>query len=55
MTKSQIDQLIGNGKLSRDSLVWHTGAPDWQPLSATEFSAGFANTPPPLTSPSSPT
>ena len=49
MTKSQIDQLIGDGKLSRDSLVWHTGAPDWQPLSATEFSAGFANTPPPLT------
>ena len=48
MSADQVRQFIASGKLNRKSLAWYTGAPDWQPLSSTEFAAAFADTPPPL-------
>lgn len=34
VSDSQLDELLGSGKINRDTLVWREGMADWQPLNA---------------------
>ena len=34
VTEAQLDELIRSGKINRDTLVWHEGMSEWQPLGA---------------------
>jgi DNA-directed RNA polymerase subunit RPC12/RpoP len=43
VTDSQLEELLGSGKISRDTLVWREGMADWQPLNTAR-----ASRPPPI-------
>lgn len=48
-TMSQLNDLLKNGQLTQDSLVWKNGMANWdKAASQTELQSLFANTPPPL-------
>lgn len=34
VTETQLEALLASGQLTRDTLVWHAGLADWQPLHA---------------------
>lgn len=46
---SQIDQLITQAKITRESKVWRKGFIEWREVHLTEFSHHFESTPPELT------
>jgi len=43
ISEAQLDELLRSGKINRDTLVWHEGMADWQPLNAVRSGA-----PPPI-------
>jgi uncharacterized RDD family membrane protein YckC len=43
VTESRLNELADSGDVSPDTLVWHSGMPEWQP-----FRSAFATSAPPL-------
>lgn len=46
VTTTAMQELINQGRLHLDTLVWRAGMADWGPLSATELSSGLTSPPP---------
>ena len=49
LSTTQVQQMIDSKLLTRESLSWQQGQPDWKTLASTEFASAFSHEPPPLT------